>query len=134
MHHSERNRFLDKDLRDFLTKDWNDLIDLVVCCLHDSLVDAIFFLFVNKCPCCRGPVTGILLHADEERHMLRPDRSQHDAEQAYYQDRMIRSGSISPTPQPSPAGKFANRKPVQKIKNTFHSSGTASGIVEIMKV
>ena len=64
--HSERNRFLNKDLRDFLTKDRNDLINLVVCRLHNSLVDAIFFLFVDKCPCCRGPVTGVLLHPDEE--------------------------------------------------------------------
>ena len=87
VHHSERNRFLNKDLRDFLTKDRNDLINLVVCRLHDSRVDAIFFLFVDKCPCRRGPVTGVLLHADEERHMLRPECSQHDAEEAYYQYR-----------------------------------------------
>ena len=50
VHHSERNRLLDKDLRDFLTEDRNDLINLIVCRLHDSLVDPILFLFVNKRP------------------------------------------------------------------------------------
>ena len=41
---------------------------------------------------------------------------------------------MSPMPYPSPAWKLENRNPAQKMKNTFHSSGTANGNVEMMNV
>ncbi len=41
---------------------------------------------------------------------------------------------MSPTPYPAPAGKLANRNATTNMKNTFHSNGTANGIVEMMKV
>ncbi len=44
------------------------------------------------------------------------------------------AGFMSPSPYPLPAGKLANRNAAQKMKKTFHSSGTASGMVEMMNV
>ena len=41
---------------------------------------------------------------------------------------------MSETAYPSLGGKLANRKATTNMKNTFHSSGTASGMVEMMKV
>src|SRR5262245_25897347 len=45
-----------------------------------------------------------------------------------------RTGFMSVTAYPSLGGKLANRNATQNMKNTFHSNGTASGIVEMMKV
>ena len=41
---------------------------------------------------------------------------------------------MSPTPYPSPAWKLANRNATTNMKNTFHSNGTANGMVEMMNV
>ena len=46
----------------------------------------------------------------------------------------ISTGFMSPSAYPLFGWKFANRNPAQKMKNTFHSSGTAIGIVERIKV